>query len=137
MKGTLNVLASCKKFSVKRVVVTSSLAAVVYNDKPKNPDVVVDETWFSDPEVCKRDEVSDNMHLIILYSCCIVIFTVIHDIDFNLYYLHQGSLHYAIKEDTLSHANDLHKYASLIPKVPCVQIIFLSCPCNTPNIFTR
>ncbi|CAD5173582.1 unnamed protein product [Musa acuminata subsp. malaccensis] len=56
VKGTLNVLASCKKFSVKRVVVTSSLAAVVYNDKPKNPDVVVDETWFSDPEVCKRDE---------------------------------------------------------------------------------
>ncbi|URD98483.1 NmrA-like family [Musa troglodytarum] len=56
VKGTLNVLASCKKFSVKRVVVTSSLASVVYNDKPKNPDVVVDETWFSDPEVCKRDE---------------------------------------------------------------------------------
>lgn len=83
---------------MKRVVVTSSLAAVVYNDKPKNPDVVVDETWLSDPEVCKRDEVSDNMHLIILYSCCIVNFTVIHDIDFNLYYPHQGSLHYVIKK---------------------------------------
>ncbi|XP_010246748.1 PREDICTED: cinnamoyl-CoA reductase 1-like [Nelumbo nucifera] len=55
VKGTLNVLGSCKKASsVKRVVVTSSMAAVAYNRKPRNPDVVVDETWFSDPEFCKE-----------------------------------------------------------------------------------
>ncbi|KAK4278707.1 hypothetical protein QN277_016516 [Acacia crassicarpa] len=53
VKGTLNVLKSCAKFpSVKRVVLTSSIAAVAYNGKPRTPEVVVDETWFSDPDIC-------------------------------------------------------------------------------------
>ncbi|XP_042491725.1 phenylacetaldehyde reductase-like [Macadamia integrifolia] len=57
LKGTLNVLGSCAKFpSVKRVVVTSSVAAVAFNGKPRTPDVVVDETWFSDPEFCKESK---------------------------------------------------------------------------------
>ncbi|XP_010519769.1 PREDICTED: cinnamoyl-CoA reductase 1-like [Tarenaya hassleriana] len=57
VKGTLNVLNSCSKTStVKRVVVTSSMAAVAYNGKPRTPDVMVDETWFSDPEVCKASK---------------------------------------------------------------------------------
>ncbi|KAJ8622697.1 hypothetical protein MRB53_031226 [Persea americana] len=55
VKGTLNVLGSCAKTStVKRVVVTSSMVAVAYNRKPRNPDVVVDETWFTDPEFCRE-----------------------------------------------------------------------------------
>ncbi|GMH30457.1 hypothetical protein Nepgr_032300 [Nepenthes gracilis] len=55
VKGTLNVLSSCAKFaSVKRVVLTSSMAAVEYNGRPRTPGVVVDESWFSDPEVCKE-----------------------------------------------------------------------------------
>jgi nucleoside-diphosphate-sugar epimerase len=36
------------------VVLTSSIAAVAYNGKPRTPDVVVDETWFSDPNLCKE-----------------------------------------------------------------------------------
>ncbi|THU70385.1 hypothetical protein C4D60_Mb08t24420 [Musa balbisiana] len=56
VKGTLNVLASCKKSSVKKVVVTSSMAAVTCNSKPRTPDVVVDETWFSSPEVCEQQK---------------------------------------------------------------------------------
>ncbi|CAL9148782.1 unnamed protein product [Musa hybrid cultivar] len=56
VKGTLNVLASCKKSSVKKVVVTSSMAAVAYNSKPRTPDVVVDETWFSSPVVCEQQK---------------------------------------------------------------------------------
>ncbi|KAK9224671.1 hypothetical protein WN943_009707 [Citrus x changshan-huyou] len=57
VKGTLNVLNSCAKFpSIKRVVLTSSMAAVLNTGKPRTPDVVVDETWFSDPEVCKQSE---------------------------------------------------------------------------------
>ncbi|ESW03539.1 hypothetical protein PHAVU_011G022200 [Phaseolus vulgaris] len=53
--GTLNVLKSCAKSpSVKRVVFTSSTAAVVYNERPKTPEVVADETWFSDPDVCRE-----------------------------------------------------------------------------------
>ncbi|CAI9768624.1 unnamed protein product [Fraxinus pennsylvanica] len=55
LKGTLNVLESCAKTpSVKRVVLTSSMAAVGYNGKPRTPEVIVDETWWSIPEVCKE-----------------------------------------------------------------------------------
>ncbi|MCI06903.1 cinnamoyl-CoA reductase 1-like, partial [Trifolium medium] len=51
LKGTLNVLNSCaKSASLKRVVLTSSIAAVAYNGKPRTPDVVVDETWFTDAD---------------------------------------------------------------------------------------
>ena len=54
LKGTLNVLGSCAKApSVKRVVLTSSIAAVAFNGRSRTPDVVVDETWFSDPKVCE------------------------------------------------------------------------------------
>ncbi|KAK4278705.1 hypothetical protein QN277_016514 [Acacia crassicarpa] len=57
VKGTLNVLKSCAKFpSVKRVVLTSSMAAVSYNRKPKTPEVVVDESWFSDPDFCRASQ---------------------------------------------------------------------------------
>ncbi|GMI65959.1 hypothetical protein like AT5G19440 [Hibiscus trionum] len=55
VKGTLNVLRSCAKaVSMKRVIVTSSIAAMVYNGRPLGPDVVVDETWFSDPAFCQK-----------------------------------------------------------------------------------
>ncbi|KAF4361035.1 hypothetical protein F8388_016844 [Cannabis sativa] len=56
MKGTLNILKSCVKFGcVKRVVLTSSMAAVMYNGKSlNNPNVVVDESWFSDPLYCEE-----------------------------------------------------------------------------------
>ncbi|XP_058198609.1 phenylacetaldehyde reductase-like [Rhododendron vialii] len=55
LKGTLNVLESCAKApSVKRAVLTSSIAAVVQNGRPRTPEVVVDETRFSDPELCKQ-----------------------------------------------------------------------------------
>ncbi|KAI4306724.1 hypothetical protein L6164_029978 [Bauhinia variegata] len=58
LKGTLNVLKSCAKSkSLKRVVLTSSIAAVVYTGKPRTPEVVVDETWFSHPDICRELEV--------------------------------------------------------------------------------
>ncbi|CAN6697020.1 unnamed protein product [Malus baccata var. baccata] len=57
LKGTLNVLRSCAKFpSIKRVVITSSMAAVAFNGKPLAPDVVVDESWFSDVAVCEKSK---------------------------------------------------------------------------------
>ncbi|KAI3448866.1 hypothetical protein Pfo_005531 [Paulownia fortunei] len=55
VKGTLNVLRSCSRVAcVRRVVVTSSIAAVNLNRNYQGPDVVVDETWFSDPEFCRE-----------------------------------------------------------------------------------
>ncbi|CAI0450130.1 unnamed protein product [Linum tenue] len=55
VKGTLNVLNSCAKTqSIKRVVLTSSIAAVAYNGKPRTPEVVLDETWFSNPDFCRE-----------------------------------------------------------------------------------
>ncbi|GAV65725.1 Epimerase domain-containing protein [Cephalotus follicularis] len=57
VKGTLNVLNSCAKASsVKRIILTSSIAAVAYNGKPRTQDVVVDETWFSNPEFCRESK---------------------------------------------------------------------------------
>ncbi|XP_057807763.1 phenylacetaldehyde reductase-like isoform X2 [Salvia miltiorrhiza] len=57
VKGTLNVLKSCHETkSVRRVVLTSSTAAVVYNGKAIGPDVVVDETWHSDPAFCQENK---------------------------------------------------------------------------------
>ncbi|KAI3461117.1 hypothetical protein Pfo_017780 [Paulownia fortunei] len=44
LKGTLNVLGSCAKTpSIKRVVLTSSIAAVAYDGKPRTPQVV---KWY-------------------------------------------------------------------------------------------
>ncbi|XP_021279936.1 cinnamoyl-CoA reductase 1-like isoform X1 [Herrania umbratica] len=57
LKGTLNVLKSCAKVpSIKRVVLTSSMASALYNGKPLTPDVMVDETWFSDPRICEESK---------------------------------------------------------------------------------
>ncbi|KAD4384454.1 hypothetical protein E3N88_24622 [Mikania micrantha] len=55
VQGTLNVLRCCSKVqSIKRVVLTSSVYAVIYTGTPLTPEVVVDETWFSDPGFCKE-----------------------------------------------------------------------------------
>ncbi|PQQ19618.1 cinnamoyl-CoA reductase 1-like [Prunus yedoensis var. nudiflora] len=55
VNGTLNVLKSCVKFStVKRVVLTSSMASVMMSGKPLTSDVVIDETWYSDQVVCEN-----------------------------------------------------------------------------------
>ncbi|PON57527.1 Hopanoid-associated sugar epimerase, partial [Trema orientale] len=55
LRGTLNVLRSCVKVPcLKRVVLTSSMASVSFNGKPLAPDVLIDETWFSDPAFCEE-----------------------------------------------------------------------------------
>ncbi|CAL5423807.1 unnamed protein product [Camellia sinensis] len=57
LKGTLNVLGSCAKSpTVKRVVLTSSMSAVTCTGRPRTPDEITDETWFSDPEFCKENK---------------------------------------------------------------------------------
>lgn len=59
VEGTLNVLKSCKKIStIKRVVVTSSMATITHNNNPLTHGVVMDETWHSDLAFCKKKKVS-------------------------------------------------------------------------------
>ncbi|KAK4424948.1 Tetraketide alpha-pyrone reductase 1 [Sesamum alatum] len=58
VNGTLNILRSCIKVpSIKRVVLTSSMSAVFCNRNAKTSDVVIDESWYSDPTFCKEIEV--------------------------------------------------------------------------------
>nr|CAN71364.1 hypothetical protein VITISV_003513 [Vitis vinifera] len=59
LKGTINVLRSCSKVpSVKRVVVTSSLASVLFTgEEPLTPEVLIYESWFSDPVLCKESKI--------------------------------------------------------------------------------
>ncbi|XP_050893979.1 phenylacetaldehyde reductase isoform X1 [Lathyrus oleraceus] len=55
VKGTMNVLKSCAKSpSVKRFVFTSSIVTALYSGKPRNPEAVVDETWFSNPDFLRN-----------------------------------------------------------------------------------
>ncbi|KAL4586259.1 hypothetical protein LXL04_010894 [Taraxacum kok-saghyz] len=55
VNGTLNVLKSAGKVSsLKRVVLTSSMSAVLHGAKPREFGAVVDETWFSDPKTCEQ-----------------------------------------------------------------------------------
>ncbi|GAB4835237.1 hypothetical protein Ancab_000146 [Ancistrocladus abbreviatus] len=57
IKGMLNVLGLCANFhSVKRVVLTSSMTAVLYSGRQLSPEVVVDESWYSDPEILEKSE---------------------------------------------------------------------------------
>lgn len=55
VQGTLNVLEAAKRFGVRRVVVTSSISAVVPN--PGWKDKVFDETSWTDLEYCKSRKV--------------------------------------------------------------------------------
>ncbi len=56
VKGTLNVLASCAQARTKKVVLTSSVAAVAYTPKRKSTSVV-DESWWSDSDYCQETKV--------------------------------------------------------------------------------
>ncbi|XP_071724378.1 vestitone reductase [Rutidosis leptorrhynchoides] len=60
VEGTLGILRSCLKFksTVKRVVYTSSAAAVAYN-RHQNDDVVMDESYWTDVEFVRSTQSSD------------------------------------------------------------------------------
>lgn len=57
LKGTMNLLQSAAKAkSVKRVVLTASAASVLFNGRSREG-VVVDESWWSDPDWCRERKV--------------------------------------------------------------------------------
>ncbi|KAM0828779.1 hypothetical protein ACQ4PT_067312 [Festuca glaucescens] len=53
VEGTRNVISAAADAGVQRVVFTSSYGAV-HMDPNRSPDAVVDETYWSDYEFCKR-----------------------------------------------------------------------------------
>lgn len=53
--GTLNVLASCAKARTKKVILTSSTGAV-YTSSNLTSTSFVDESWWSDPEFCRKNK---------------------------------------------------------------------------------
>lgn len=58
IKGSLNLLrAVANTKSVKRVVLTSSVASVIYNDRDRSGGSI-DESWWSDVEYYKDQKVN-------------------------------------------------------------------------------
>jgi cinnamoyl-CoA reductase len=57
VNGTKNVIIAAAEAKVRRVVFTSSIGAV-YMDPNRGPDVVVDESCWSDLEFCKNTKVT-------------------------------------------------------------------------------
>jgi cinnamoyl-CoA reductase len=55
--GTKNVIIAAAETNVRRVVFTSSIGAV-YMDPNRGPEVVVDESCWSDLEFCKNTKVT-------------------------------------------------------------------------------
>lgn len=56
VKGTMNVLKACSEAKVKRVVVVSSVAALMLNPAWPQSEVM-DETCWSDVEFCRSTQV--------------------------------------------------------------------------------
>ncbi|CAN8294638.1 unnamed protein product [Cochlearia groenlandica] len=57
VKGTINVLRTCTRVSsVKRVIVTSSMATLQFSKSPLGPNDFVDEDTFSDPSFCEENK---------------------------------------------------------------------------------
>lgn len=61
VNGTKNVIIAAAEAKVRRVVFTSSIGAVTM-DPNRGPDVVVDESCWSDLEFCKITKVRYIMH---------------------------------------------------------------------------
>ena len=54
--GTKNVIRAAADIGVRRVVFTSSIGAV-YMDPNRDPEAIVDESYWSDLEYCKSTKV--------------------------------------------------------------------------------
>ncbi|XP_024544226.1 cinnamoyl-CoA reductase 1-like isoform X1 [Selaginella moellendorffii] len=53
--GTRNVMEACHKENIKRVVFTSSGAAMIF-DPNRSRDQIIDESCWSDPEACRKHQ---------------------------------------------------------------------------------
>ncbi|KAH9574285.1 hypothetical protein CY35_01G049100 [Sphagnum magellanicum] len=55
VNGTLNVLASCAKAQTKKVVLTSSISAIIFTNK-RNSKGGIDESLWSDEDYCRENK---------------------------------------------------------------------------------
>ncbi|KAE8821720.1 Dihydroflavonol-4-reductase [Hordeum vulgare] len=121
VNGTLNVLRSCKKASIERVIVTSSMVVVAYNGKPRTPDVVVDETWFSSAEVCEKNQclfATETFNIGLNMPAKTVVFTNVRESLVSVSFLYK----FSVKETTGTAHEDLgsfHKTKSSINEHCC------------------
>ena len=66
VNGTKNVINAAAEAKVRRVVFTSSIGAV-YMDPNRGPDVVVDESCWSDLEFCKNTRVITKLPFFLFF----------------------------------------------------------------------
>jgi nucleoside-diphosphate-sugar epimerase len=85
VNGTLNVLASCAKAQTKKVVLTSSISAIIFTNK-RNSMGGIDESLWSDPDFCRENKVLWSSHFA-SYIFLVLIFQGIVKFDFCLLHL--------------------------------------------------
>ena len=56
VRGTLNIVEACANSSVKRLVLTSSLSTMVW-DQQRHPEKVIDEKCWSNLDFCRSKKV--------------------------------------------------------------------------------
>jgi nucleoside-diphosphate-sugar epimerase len=59
--GTLNVLTSCAKAQMKKVVLTSSASTIIFTNK-HNSMGGIDESFWSDLDFCRENKVLWSSH---------------------------------------------------------------------------
>ncbi|GJY58836.1 RNA-directed DNA polymerase, eukaryota [Tanacetum coccineum] len=57
VEGCEGVFHTASPFYHKVTDPQFNVLAVAYNGRPRTPEVVIDETWYSDPDVCKENKV--------------------------------------------------------------------------------
>jgi nucleoside-diphosphate-sugar epimerase len=62
VRGALNVVEACANTSVKRLVLTSSLSAMVW-DQQRSVEKVIDEKCWSNLDLCRSKKVSFSSQL--------------------------------------------------------------------------
>ncbi len=85
VNGTLNVLASCAKAQTKKVVLTSSISAIIFTNK-RNSMGGIDESLWSDLDFCRENKVLWSSHFA-SYIFLVLIFQGIVKFGFCLLHL--------------------------------------------------
>ncbi|XP_051122439.1 phenylacetaldehyde reductase-like isoform X2 [Andrographis paniculata] len=118
VEGTLNVLKSCSKVaSIRRVVLTSSIAALTTNRKPKGAGVLVDEAWFSDPEYCKEIK---QWYVLSKTMAEAASWKFAEENGIDLVVLHPGFIIGPLLQPTLNFSSQL--FIDLIKEYRCVDV---------------